>query len=66
MSNYNKNIDAVASLCEVNGSGWNAIIPESVARMRAQNQFKTGLDIAKYTADLMRKDMAAYDIDPAK
>jgi isocitrate lyase len=49
-----------------NGSGWNAIIPESVARMRTQNQFKTGLDIAKYTADIMRKDMAAYDIDPAK
>ena len=66
MSNYNKDIDAVASLCEKNGSGWNAIIPESVARMRTQNQFKTGLDIAKYTADIMRKDMAAYDIDPAK
>jgi isocitrate lyase len=66
MSNYNKDVDAVASLCEKNGSGWNAIIPESVARMRTQNQFKTGLDIAKYTADIMRKDMAAYDIDPAK
>ena len=66
MSNYNKDINAVASLCKKNGNGWNDIIPESVARMRAQNQFKTGLDIAKYTADLMRKDMAAYDADPAK
>lgn len=36
---------------------------EVVARMRAQNQFKTGLDIAKYTAAIMRKDMAAYDED---
>ncbi|MFT7267311.1 MAG: isocitrate lyase, partial [Porticoccus sp.] len=49
-----------------NGSGWNAINPESVARMRAQNEFKTGLDIAKYTADIMRKDMAAYDADSSK
>jgi isocitrate lyase len=34
--------------------------------MRAQNEFKTGLDIAKYTADIMRKDMAAYDADSSK
>ena len=34
--------------------------------MRLQNRFKTGLDIARYTAALMRKDMAAYDADPAK
>jgi len=33
--------------------------------MRLQNQFKTGLDIAKYTAAIMRKDMAEYDADPA-
>ena len=33
--------------------------------MRLQNQFKTGLDIAKYTAAIMRKDMAQYDADPA-
>jgi isocitrate lyase len=31
--------------------------------MRAQNRFKTGLDIAKYTAAIMRKDMAEYDAD---
>jgi isocitrate lyase len=34
--------------------------------MRAQNEFKTGLDIAKYTADIMRKDMATYDADSSK
>jgi isocitrate lyase len=28
--------------------------------MVTQNRFKTGLDIAKYTA-IMRKDMAEYD-----
>jgi len=66
MSNYTKDIAAVAALCETNGSAWNAINPESVARMRAQNKFKTGLDIAKYTADIMRADMAAFDADKAK
>jgi isocitrate lyase len=34
--------------------------------MRAQNKFKTGLDIAKYTADIMRADMDAYDADSSK
>jgi isocitrate lyase len=29
--------------------------------MVTQNRFKTGLDIAKYTAAIMRKDMAEYD-----
>jgi isocitrate lyase len=33
--------------------------------MRLQNRFKTGLEIAKYTAGIMREDMAAYDADPA-
>jgi isocitrate lyase len=58
----------VAKLTEViaskNGT-WDGINPESVARMRAQNRFKTGLDIARYTATIMRRDMAAYDADPA-
>jgi hypothetical protein len=42
--------------------GWHRT--ESVARMRLQNRF-TGLDIARYTAKIMRRDMAAYDADPA-
>ncbi len=46
-------------------SSWSGINPESVARMRLQNQFKTGLDIARYTARIMREDMAAYDADPS-
>ena len=45
------------------GSDWNSIKPEFAARMVMQNQFKTGIDIAKYTASIMRKDMEAYDND---
>ncbi len=66
MSQYQNDIEAVAALRDKNGSAWNAINPESAARMRSQNQFKTGLDIAKYTAGIMRADMAAYDADPSK
>src|SRR5947209_15108061 len=45
---------------------WDGVTAEAVARMRLQNRFKTGLDIARYTAALMRADMAAYDADPTK
>lgn len=45
---------------------WTGVTAEAVARMRLQNRFQTGLEIAKYTAAIMRKDMAAYDQDPAK
>merc|ERR1711892_13665 len=45
---------------------WSNIKPENVARMRLQNNFKTGLDIARYNAKIMRKDMEEYDIDPSK
>jgi isocitrate lyase len=44
---------------------WEGIAGESVARMRMQNRFRTGLDIARHTAAVMRADMAAYDADPA-
>ncbi|GIR69195.1 MAG: hypothetical protein CM15mP74_04460 [Halieaceae bacterium] len=44
---------------------WSDISPEYAARMRLQNRFKTGLDIARYTAAIMRKDMADYDRIPA-
>src|ERR1700722_13668664 len=45
---------------------WDGVGAEAVARMRIQNRFKTGLDIAKYTAGIMRRDMAAYDADSSK
>ena len=63
MSTYQNEIKAVAALKETAGNGWSAINPEYAARMRVQNRFKTGLDIAKYTAAIMRKDMADYDAD---
>jgi isocitrate lyase len=66
MSEYQNDIQAIATLKQRYGSGWDAINPESAARMRAQNRFKTGLDIARYTAAIMRRDMAAYDADPSQ
>ncbi len=66
MSNYFSDIDAAATAVAEHGSAWAAINPEYVARMKAQNRFKTGLDIARYTADIMREDMARYDADPAQ
>jgi isocitrate lyase len=59
-------INDIAQLRSQQGSAWDEINPESAARMRAQNRFKTGLDIAKYTAGIMRADMEAYDADTAK
>ena len=66
MSVYSNDIELVKAVIEARGNSWDAIDPESVARMRAQNKFKTGLDIAKYTADIMRADMEAYDADSSK
>ena len=61
---YQSQVQAAAAA--VNGkSGWESISAESVARMRLQNRFQSGLDIARYTAAIMRCDMAAYDADPA-
>ncbi|MCJ8338287.1 MAG: isocitrate lyase [Pseudomonadales bacterium] len=64
MSKYMQDIDAVTSLKASQGNKWQAINPESAARMRCQNRFKTGLDIAKYTAKIMRQDMDNYDANP--
>ncbi|MFC5551967.1 isocitrate lyase [Massilia aerilata] len=66
MSQYQNDIQAIANLKQQQGSGWHAINPESAARMRAQNRFQTGLDIARYTAGIMRRDMANYDADPSQ
>ena len=66
MSNYLKDIEALTAVRNDQGSSWNAINPESAVRMRLQNRFNSGLDIAKYTAKIMRKDMADYDKDTSK
>lgn len=62
-SNYSSALETVQNLKAKYGNTWHAINPESAARMVTQNRFKTGLDIAKYTAKMMRKDMADYDAD---
>lgn len=61
MTEYHDDIEKITALKQRVGSSWNAISPEMVARMRAQNRFKTGLKIAQYTADIMRHDMGEYD-----
>ena len=62
---YQSHIAEVKQLVARKHGTWGGINPELVARMRLQNRFQTGLDIARYTAAIMRKDMAAYDADPA-
>jgi len=62
---YAKDVDTIASILKQNPT-WHAINPKHAARMRAQNKFKTGLDIAKYTAKIMREDMANYDKDTSQ
>lgn len=49
----------------IEGHTWKGISADYAARMRLQNRFRTGLDIARYTADIMRRDMAAFDADPS-
>lgn len=66
MSTYTSAIEAVRALKAKYGNTWAAIKPEDAARMMVQNRFRTGLDIAKYTASIMRKDMAEYDADNSK
>jgi isocitrate lyase len=51
------------SLIESKEGTWDGISAEAVARMRLQNRFQTGLDIARYTSTIIRQDMAAYDVD---
>ena len=62
---YQDHIIAMGQLVNSKNGTWDGINPEAVARMRLQNRFKTGLEIARYTAEIMRADMAAYDLDPA-
>ncbi|WP_188063622.1 isocitrate lyase [Sphingobium sp. KCTC 72723] len=62
---YQDNIAKAQALIGSHPGTWDGINAESVARMKLQNRFNTGLDIAKYTAGIMRRDMAAYDLDPA-
>tara|TARA_X000000950_G_scaffold28604_2_gene30794 strand:+ start:9729 stop:11309 length:1581 start_codon:yes stop_codon:yes gene_type:complete len=66
MSKHEKIKNNVMNIDAMSSSDWSSINPEYVTRMRKQNRFKTGLDIAKYTASIMRKDMEEYDEDSSK
>jgi isocitrate lyase len=65
-NSYSIDTEQLSALREKQSGRWNSINPESVARMRVQNRFNTGIDIAKYTSSIMRADMDAYDNDPTK
>ncbi len=62
---YSQDIAQTDALIRSHNGTWDGIGAEPVARMRAQNRFRTGIDIARYTAKIMRDDMAVYDADPA-
>ncbi|MFT6759684.1 MAG: isocitrate lyase, partial [Psychroserpens sp.] len=64
--NYVSALETVKNLKAKYGNAWGEINAEHAARMVVQNRFRTGLDIAKYTAAIMRKDMAEYDADSSK
>ena len=63
---YKQKIEAAEKLIQQNGGSWNSINAEYAARMQVQNRFQTGLEIAQYTADIMRKDMDEYDADSSQ
>ena len=66
MPAYLQAIEETRALRDSHGTAWAGINPESAVRMKLQNRFKTGIEIAQYTADIMRKDMAEYDADSSK
>ena len=66
MASLEKDINDILQLKNRDNRNWSSINPKFGARMRAQNRFKSGLEIAKYTAGIMRKDMAEYDLDVSK
>jgi len=65
-TNYKQAIETAEKLIKQNGSSWSSINSQYAARMKLQNRFQTGLEIAQFTADTMRKDMADYDADPSQ
>ena len=60
MATYSEEIARLEALKQGSPT-WIGINSDYAARMHLQNRFKSGLDIARYTADIMRKDMADYD-----
>ena len=66
MKKYSDLIKEIKDSENFKNSSWESINPEYVARMQLQNRFKSGIEIAKYNAAIMRKDMDDYDSDSSK
>ena len=66
MKKYRDLIKEIKNSSNFKNSSWESINPEYVARMQIQNRFKSGIEIAKYNAAIMRRDMDAYDNDSSK
>ena len=62
MSNYLEQVEKLRGVA----TAANGVNAEHAVRMRLQNQFKTGLDVAKYTADIMRRDIENYEADTSQ
>jgi isocitrate lyase len=62
MSNYLEQVEKLAGIA----TATNGVNAEHAVRMRLQNRFKTGLDVAKYTADIMRRDIDNYEQDTSQ
>ena len=65
MIKYKDLVSEFENLKNSKGTLLGGIDPEHAARMKLQNRFSTGLDIAKYTAEIMHQDMKDYDKDPS-
>ena len=66
MKKYSDLVKEIKNSDNFKNSSWGSINPEYVARMQLQNRFKSGIEIAKYNAAIMRKDMDDYDSDSSK
>ena len=66
MKKYSDLIKEIKNSENFKNSSWESINPEYVARMQLQNRFKSGIEIAKYNAAIMRKDMDDYESDSSK
>ena len=65
MESYNKIVSDCAKILEDKPT-WNAISPDAVARMKIQNRFQSGLEVARHCSKIMREDIAEFEKDPSK
>ena len=65
MDSFNQIVAEQAKIL-ANKPTWSAISAENVAKMKIQNRFKTGTEIAKYCSEIMRKDIAEFEADDTK